>query len=109
MQVFFETPEYSANADALGTLRLLEAIRILKMTEKVKFYQVSTSELYRKVQEIHRLKRLLFIQEVPMRQQRFIHIGLLLTIERHAICMHVMEYYLIMNHPLEVKHLLLGR
>ncbi|MDP2156371.1 MAG: GDP-mannose 4,6-dehydratase [Nitrospirota bacterium] len=51
VQVSFETPEYTANADALGTLRLLEALRILKMTKKVKFYQASTSELYGKVQE----------------------------------------------------------
>jgi GDPmannose 4,6-dehydratase len=46
VQVSFETPEYTANADALGTLRLLEAIRILKMEEKVRFYQASTSELF---------------------------------------------------------------
>src|SRR5512147_1114942 len=51
VQVSFETPEYTANADALGTLRLLEALRILNMTEKVRFYQASTSELYGKVQE----------------------------------------------------------
>lgn len=44
--VSFETPEYTGNADALGTLRLLEAIRILKMEDKVRFYQASTSELY---------------------------------------------------------------
>jgi GDPmannose 4,6-dehydratase len=46
VQVSFETPEYTANSDALGTLRLLEAIRILKMDENVRFYQASTSELY---------------------------------------------------------------
>lgn len=51
VQVSFETPEYTANADALGTLRLLEAIRILGMTETARFYQASTSELYGKVQE----------------------------------------------------------
>src|SRR5215467_1723358 len=44
--VSFETPEYTANADALGTLRLLEAIRILKLEKRVRFYQASTSELY---------------------------------------------------------------
>jgi len=49
--VSFETPEYTANADALGTLRLLEAIRILNLTDKTKFYQASTSELFGKVQE----------------------------------------------------------
>jgi len=52
VQVSFDTPEYTANADALGTLRLLEALRILDMTHRVKFYQASTSELYGKVQEI---------------------------------------------------------
>ncbi len=52
VQVSFETPEYTANADALGTLRLLEAIRILKLEEKTRFYQASTSELYGKVQEV---------------------------------------------------------
>src|ERR1700682_4938318 len=51
VQVSFETAEYTANADALGTLRLLEAIRILGMGKRVRFYQASTSELYGKVQE----------------------------------------------------------
>jgi GDPmannose 4,6-dehydratase len=51
VHVSFETPEYTANADAIGTLRILEAIRILKLEEKVRFYQASTSELYGKVQE----------------------------------------------------------
>ena len=51
VMVSFETPEYTANSDALGTLRLLEAIRILGMERQVRFYQASTSELYGKVQE----------------------------------------------------------
>ncbi|MSO54539.1 MAG: GDP-mannose 4,6-dehydratase [Rhodospirillales bacterium] len=46
VQVSFETPEYTANADALGTLRLLESVRILKLEERVRFYQASTSELF---------------------------------------------------------------
>ena len=50
--VSFESPEYTANADAIGTLRLLEAIRILGMERKTRFYQASTSELFGKVQEI---------------------------------------------------------
>ncbi|NNM66987.1 MAG: GDP-mannose 4,6-dehydratase [Spirochaetales bacterium] len=49
--VSFETPEYTANADGLGTLRLLEAVRILKLESKTRIYQASTSELYGKVQE----------------------------------------------------------
>ena len=52
VHVSFETPEYTANADALGTLRILEAIRILGIVEKTKFYQASTSELYGIAQEI---------------------------------------------------------
>ena len=52
VQVSFETPEYTANADGIGTLRLLEAIRLLGMTDKVRFYQASTSELYGWVREI---------------------------------------------------------
>ena len=52
VQVSFETPEYTANADAIGTLRLLEAIRILDLGDRVRFYQASTSELYGKVREV---------------------------------------------------------
>ena len=52
VQVSFETPEYTANADALGPLRLLEAIRILGMQKRTRFYQASTSELYGNVLEI---------------------------------------------------------
>lgn len=52
VQVSFETAEYTANADALGALRILEAMRILGMDAKTKFYQASTSELYGKVQEV---------------------------------------------------------
>jgi GDPmannose 4,6-dehydratase len=52
VQVSFETPEYTANVGGLGTLRLLEAIRILNMQKHVRFYQASTSELYGKVQEV---------------------------------------------------------
>lgn len=52
VQVSFETPEYTANSDAVGVLRLLEAIRILKLEDKTRFYQASTSELYGLVQEV---------------------------------------------------------
>lgn len=52
VQVSFDTPEYTANADAVGTLRLLEAIRILGLEKKTRFYQASTSELYGLVQEV---------------------------------------------------------
>src|SRR5215213_7869521 len=52
VQVSFETPEYTANADGIGTLRILEAVRLLGLTKKTKIYQASTSELYGLVQEV---------------------------------------------------------
>ncbi|MCF8011399.1 MAG: GDP-mannose 4,6-dehydratase [Clostridiales bacterium] len=65
VQVSFETPEYTANADALGTLRLLEAIRILGMENKVRFYQASTSELFGKVQETPQTEKTPFYPRSP--------------------------------------------
>ncbi len=63
--VSFETPEYTANSDALGTLRLLEAIRILGLENKTKFYQASTSELFGKVQEIPQTEKTPFYPRSP--------------------------------------------
>lgn len=65
VMVSFETAEYTANADALGTLRLLEAIRILKLTETVRFYQASTSELFGKVQQIPQNEKTPFYPRSP--------------------------------------------
>jgi len=65
VQVSFEVPEYTADSDALGTLRLLEAIRLLGMTENVKFYQASTSELYGKVQEVPQTEETPFYPRSP--------------------------------------------
>jgi GDPmannose 4,6-dehydratase len=65
VQVSFESPEYTANTDALGTLRLLEAIRILGLDEKVRFYQASTSELYGKVQEVPQTEKTPFYPRSP--------------------------------------------
>ena len=63
--VSFESPEYTANSDALGTLRILEAIRILKLIEKTKFYQASTSELYGLVQEVPQSEKTPFYPRSP--------------------------------------------
>jgi GDPmannose 4,6-dehydratase len=65
VMVSFETPEYTANADALGTLRLLEAIRILGLGTKTRFYQASTSELYGSVQETPQTERTPFYPRSP--------------------------------------------
>ena len=65
VQVSFETPEYTANADGLGTLRILEAIRLLNMGEKTKFYQASTSELYGMAQEVPQNEKTPFYPRSP--------------------------------------------
>jgi GDPmannose 4,6-dehydratase len=65
VQVSFEVPEYTAQSDAVGTLRLLEAIRILGMEDTVRFYQASTSELYGKVQEVPQTETTPFYPRSP--------------------------------------------
>jgi len=65
VQVSFETPEYTANADALGALRILEAIRILGMESKTRFYQASTSEMYGKAREIPQTETTPFYPRSP--------------------------------------------
>ncbi len=65
VKVSFETPEYTANSDAVGTLRLLEAIRILSLEKKTRFYQASTSELYGKVQESPQTEKTPFYPRSP--------------------------------------------
>jgi GDPmannose 4,6-dehydratase len=65
VKVSFDTPEYTANADGIGTLRILEAIRILGLVEKTRFYQASTSELYGLVQEIPQSEKTPFYPRSP--------------------------------------------
>lgn len=65
VQVSFETPEYTGNADGLGTLRILEAVRLLGFTEKTRIYQASTSELYGKVQEVPQSEKTPFYPRSP--------------------------------------------
>jgi len=65
VMVSFETPEYTANADALGTLRILEAIKLLDLSDKTRFYQASTSELYGMVQEVPQNEKTPFYPRSP--------------------------------------------
>ena len=65
VQVSFESPEYTANTDALGALRLLEAIRMLKLEKMTRYYQASTSELYGKVQEVPQTEKTPFYPRSP--------------------------------------------
>lgn len=65
VHVSFETPEYTANADGIGTLRILEAVRLLGLTNKTRIYQASTSELYGKVQEVPQSEKTPFYPRSP--------------------------------------------
>ena len=76
VQVSFETPEYTANADGLGTLRLLEALRILGREQTTRFYQASTSEMFGKVREIPQNENTRSIRVLPMLLLRFMPTGL---------------------------------
>ena len=67
VKVSFEEPEYSADVDGIGTLRILEAVRLLGLTEKTRIYQASTSELYGKVQEIPQTRKDTFLSKVTIR------------------------------------------
>ena len=88
VQVSFETPEYTANSDALGTLRLLEAIRILGLGKTCRFYQASTSELYGQVNEVPQRERRLFTLGRLMQQQSCMHIGSSsITVRRITSCL----------------------
>ena len=92
--VSFESPEYTADVDAIGTLRLLEAIRILGLEKKTRFYQASTSELYGLVQEIPQKETTPFYPRSPY-APRCMPIGLRLTTVRLMACMRVMASCLI--------------
>ena len=77
VRVSFDTPEYTADVDGLGALRILEAVRLLGLTKKTKVYQASTSELYGLVQEVPQTEKPLFIRAPPAGSRNCMRIGLL--------------------------------
>ena len=103
--VSFDLPEYTANVDALGTLRILEAVRLLKLEKKVKIYQASTSELYGKVQEIPQTETTPFYPRSPYGVAKLYGFWITKNYRKLIIFLQQMEFYLIMNHRFEEKHL----
>lgn len=102
--VSFEEPEYTANSDALGALQLLEAISILKLEDKTRFYQASTCELYGLVQETPQKETTPFYPRSPlMRWQNYMPIGLRSITTRLMVSMPAMVYYSITNRRLVEK------
>ncbi len=103
VKVSFETPEYTANSDALGTLRLLEAIRILGLEKKTRFYQASTSEMYGLVQETPQKETTPFYPRSPYGVAKLY--GYWITVNyREAYGLHASNGILFnLNHPFAEK------
>jgi len=87
VKVSFDTPEYTANADGIGTLRILEAVRLLGLVDKTRIYQASTSELYGLVQEVPQKETTPFIPVRLMLLPRCMHTGLRKLPVKHIKCM----------------------
>ena len=109
VKVSFDTPEYTANADALGTLRILEAVRLLDLTKKTRIYQASTSELYGLVQEVPQKETTPFYPRSPYAVAKLY--GYWITVNyREAYGIHA-NNGILFNHesPLRGETLLLGK
>ena len=94
VQVSFDMPEYVADVDGIGTLRLLEAIRVLGLEKKTRIYQASTSELFGKVKEIPQKETTPFYPRSPYAVAK-LYAYWMLTIEKLTICLHATAFYLI--------------
>ena len=103
--VSFEAPEYTANVDALGTLRILEAVRICGLTEKTRIYQASTSELYGLVQEKPQRDTTPFHPRSPYGVAKLYAYWITVNYRRLTECMHVMAFCLTTNRRVGGKHL----
>jgi len=103
VQVSFENPEYTANVDALGTLRILEAMRVLGIEKSTRFYQASTSELYGKVKEIPQSETTPFHPRSPYAEPSFMLTGFVSITARPIVFMLQMAFSLIMRAPFVEK------
>ncbi len=106
VKVSFDTPEYTANADGIGTLRLLEAVRLLGLVQKTRVYQASTSELYRAwYRRCRRRRQHLSIRAHHTAWPNCTPTGSQSTIAKHIICMPATAFSSIMNRPSGARHL----
>ena len=107
VKVSFDIPEYVADTDGVGTLRLLEAVRLLGLNNKVKIYQASTSELFGKVQEIPQSEKTPFYPRSPYAVAKMYAYWITVNYREAYDILLVMVFFLIMNLLYVVKHLLL--
>ena len=99
VHVSFEMPEYVANTDGIGVLRILESVLIIGSCDKTKVYQASTSELYKKSTRDTSVRNNPFDPRSPYAITSCMHMGLQLIIVRRITFLLVMVFYLIMNPP----------
>jgi len=109
VKVSFETPEYTANSDALGTLRLLEAIRILGLEKKTRFYQASTSELYGKASEVPQNEKTPFYPRSPYAAAKLYAYWVTVITAKPMVYLPQTEFFSTMNRQFAVKLLLQER
>src|SRR5476651_36347 len=105
VKVSFDTPEYTANADGIGTLRILEAVRLLGLTQKTRIYQASTSELYGLVQAVPQSETTPFYPRSPYAVAKLYGYWIIVNY-REAYNMYAMVYYLTTKALYAAKHLL---
>ena len=105
VKVSFDVPEYTAESDAVGTLRMLEAVRILGLEKKTKIYQASTSELFGKYRKFHKKKQLHFILVAHMVLQNNMVFGLQKIIVKVMVCLLLMASFSTMRVNDEERHL----
>ncbi len=101
----FKTPEYTANADALGTLRILEAVKFLGLELKTRIYQASTSELYGKVQEIPQNEKTPFYPRSPYAVAKMYAYWIAVNYREAYNILFVMEFCLITKARFVARHL----
>ena len=109
VHVSFEMPEYVANVDAIGTLRILESVKTPGLENKTRIYHASTSELYGKVQETPQNEKTPFHPRSPYAAAKNMHTGSQEIIEKHMAFSHLMVFYLTMKVLEEERLLLLVR
>jgi len=103
VKVSFDTPEYTANADGIGTLRILEAVRLLGLVDKTRIYQASTSELYGLVQEVPQKETTPFYPRSPYAVAKMYAYWITVNYVKHIKCMQATEFYLITSLHFGVK------
>ena len=105
--VSFQLPNYTSSVNSLGTLNLLQAIKDTGLSDKTKFYQASTSELFGEIQERKQSEKTKFYPKSPYATSKLFAYWITKNYQNHIICLHLMAFFSIMSHHEESGKLLL--